>query len=312
MMRAVQFDRFGDADVLEIREIAVPEPISTEIRVRCVSSSVNPVDVKTRRGSGVARWQGAPPYPLGWDVAGIVDAVGYGVTRFSVGDPVFGMPWFPRPAGAYAQFVTAPSLHFARAPRSVSLTEAAGLPLAALTAWQSIDAAGAVLANTSVLIVGATGGVGPIAAQLAKQRGAHVIAVARRDPVHVRELTDADEVALHVEEIEPASVDVVLDLVGGSLTGLCVRTVRPGGVLLAIADGASQEVREEACRRRVQVVEPLVEPDGRSLDAIARLTDDGVVRIAVDRVFSIEQIQEAHRYLERRDRAVGKVLVAVD
>lgn len=312
IMRAVEFDHFGDADVLELRDVPVPEPISTEIRVRCVASSLNPVDVKTRRGQGVARWQGTPPYRLGWDVAGVVDAAGYGVTRFEVGDTVYGMPWFPRRAGADAQFVTAPSLHFAPAPRSLSLREAAGLPLAALTAWQSLEGVGATAMRPTVLVTGATGGVGHLAVQMAKCRGARVVAVSRAAPARVFELTGADEVARDPGEVEPASVDVVLDLVGATWTAKLLRVLHRGGVLAAVAEGAPDEVKAEARRRGIRVVEPLVEPNGHALEEIARLTDAGTLHLTVDRAFDLAQVREAHRYLESRIHARGKVLLAID
>src|SRR6202011_6402269 len=115
-MRAVLVTRFGSPDVLEVAEVERPSPISTEVLVRVVAAGVNPVDCKTRRGDGVARWVGPPPFVVGWDVAGVVEAVGYGVTRFEVGDAVYGMPKFPRAAGGYSEFVAAPSRQFARAP----------------------------------------------------------------------------------------------------------------------------------------------------------------------------------------------------
>ena len=111
-MRAVVLHEYGGPEVLAVEEIAAPEPIPTEVQVRVHAAGINPVDLKTRAGQGVSGVLGAPPVVLGWDVAGVVTAVGGGVTRFRVGDEVFGMPWFPREAGAYAEYVTAPSRHF--------------------------------------------------------------------------------------------------------------------------------------------------------------------------------------------------------
>src|SRR2546422_11197412 len=128
-MRAVLVTRFGAPDVLEVGELERPSPISTEVLVRVIAAGVNPVDCKTRRGEGVSRWVGPPPFVVGWDVAGVVEAMGYGVTRFEVGDRVFGMPRFPRAAGAYAEDVTAPSRQFAPVPDGASMVEAASPPL---------------------------------------------------------------------------------------------------------------------------------------------------------------------------------------
>jgi len=283
-MRAVQVTRFGGPEVLRVAEVEKPSPISTEVLVRVVAAGINPVDCKTRRGEGVSRWVGPPPFGLGWDVAGVVEAMGYGVTRFEVGDLVFGMPHFPRVAGAYADYLAAPSLQFARAPRGISLTEAATLPLAALTAWQSlVDAAGLARGQT-VLVHGASGGVGRLAVQIAEARGANVVSTSGR----------SDRAALGTRE-----ADVALDLVGGMETRALLDTLRSGGSLLAVADGATEDVKIEARRRGIRVVEPLVEPDGRVLDEVAALVDSGRLKVFLTQTFPLEEAAAAHRRLER-------------
>ena len=150
-MRAIVQNAFGGPEVLEVEDRPIPEPTATEVRVRVQAAGVNPVDWKTRAGKGIAAQWGLP-LTVGWDVAGIVDAVGPGVTRFAVGDPVFGMPWFPRPASAYAEFVTAPSRHFARRPDVLGVVEAGGLSLAGLTAWQCLVDVARVQAGQRVLV----------------------------------------------------------------------------------------------------------------------------------------------------------------
>src|SRR5438445_570586 len=219
-MRAVEVSRFGGPEVLRLVDLERPSPISTEILVRVLAAGVNPVDCKTRRGEGVARWLGAPPFVVGWDVAGVVEAMGYGVTRFAVGDVVFGMPRFPRAAGAYAEYVTAPSRQFARLPKATSPIEAAALPLALLTAWQCLIETAQIRDGQKVLIHGAGGGVGHLAVQIAKARGARVIAINGR----------ADREALQARE-----GDIVLDLVGGDDIHLLLDTLCAGGLLLEVA-----------------------------------------------------------------------------
>ena len=179
-MRIVTQRTTGGPEVLEIGRAPVPEPLPTEIRVRVAAAGVNPVDWKTRAGAGMSTVIGPPPFTVGWDVAGTVDAVGVGVTRFAVGDTVFGMPWFPRAAGGYGEFVTAPSRHFAHRPAGLSEVEAAGLPLAGLTAWQCLVDIADVRPGQRVLIHAAAGGVGHLAVQIAKARGAYVIGTASR------------------------------------------------------------------------------------------------------------------------------------
>jgi NADPH:quinone reductase-like Zn-dependent oxidoreductase len=312
-MRAISVERFGGPEVLTPVEIDRPAPISTEVLVEVHAAGVNPVDYKTRSGSGVAGWMGPPPFVPGWDIAGVVVASGYGVTRFEPGDRVFGMPWFPRAAGAYAEYVTAPSLQLSLIPDGVEFDEAAALPLAALTAWQALVDAACVAPGQVVLVHGASGGVGHLAVQIAVALGASVIATAR--PVShdflrglgATELVDREAVPVNGAAKE---VDVVLDLLGGSDTRSALATLRPGGVMLAIADGAGDATKAEAKRLGVRIREPLVEPDGRSLDSFKEMVADGSVRVAVDSVLALDQAAEAHRRLEAGG-VRGKLVLSV-
>src|ERR1700694_2646506 len=238
VMRAVQVTRFGGPEVLRCVDVERPAPISTEVLVRVIAAGVNPVDCKTRRGEGVARWVGPPPFVPGWDVAGEVEATGYGVTRFKVGDLVFGMPRFPRQAGAYAEYVAAPSHQFARMPSTITPVEAAALPLAALTAWQCLVDIARLEDGETLLVHGASGGVGHLAAQIAESLGARVIATRRGNAR---------------EALAARDVDVALDLVGGEDTLALVDTLREGGLLLAVAEGADDRVTTEAARRGIHV-----------------------------------------------------------
>ncbi len=288
--------RFGGPEVLRLADVERPSPISTEVLVRVIAAGVNPVDCKTRRGEGVSRWVGPPPFIVGWDVAGVVEATGYGVTRFDIGDLVYGMPRFPRAAGAYAEYVTAPSRQFASAPKSASPVQAAALPLAALTAWQAVVETAEVGEGQTVLVHGARGGVGHLAVQLAAARGARVAATAGR----------GDRGALATRD-----ADVVLDLVGDQDTLALVATVRPGGLLLAVATGADDRVKGEARRRGVRVLEPLVEPDGCALEEIARLVDAGKLEVKVAETFPLERAAAAHERLERGGVG-GKLVLEVE
>lgn len=282
-MRAVQVTRFGGPEVLRCVEMERPAPISTEVLVRVVAAGVNPVDCKTRRGEGVARWVGPPPFIVGWDVCGMVEAIGYGVTRFSVGDMVYGMPRFPRAAGAYAEYVAAPSRQFARLPDGISPTEGAALPLAALTAWQCLVDTAQIRDGQTVLVHGAGGGVGHLAVQIAKAHGTRVVATSRHDR----------------DALQSHDVDVALDLVGGRDTHELIATVRQGGLLLAVADGADDGVKAEAKRCGVRVEEPLVEPDGHALEEIAKLVRSGTLKVTVQETLPLEQAAAAHERLER-------------
>ena len=282
-MRAVQVVRFGGPEVLSLVELDRPSPISTEVLVRVVAAGVNPVDCKTRRGEGVTRWVGPPPFIVGWDVCGMVEAVGYGVTRFNVGDMVYGMPRFPRAAGAYAEYVAAPSRQFARLPDGISPTEGAALPLAALTAWQCLVDTAQIRDGQTVLVHGAGGGVGHLAVQIAKAHGTRVVATSRYDR----------------DALKSHDVDVALDLVGGRDTHELIATVRQGGLLLAVADGADDGVKADAKHCGVRVEEPLVEPDGHALEEIAKLVRSGALKVTVQETLPLEQAAAAHERHER-------------
>jgi NADPH:quinone reductase-like Zn-dependent oxidoreductase len=292
-MRAVQVTHFGGPEVLRLTQMERPEPISTEVLVRVIAAGVNPVDCKTRRGEGVARWVGPPPFVPGWDVCGVVESTGYGVTRFKVGDTVYGMPRFPRQAGAYAEYVTAPSHQFAAMPTNISPIEAAALPLAALTAWQSLVGVAGLVAGQTVLVHGAVGGVGHLAVQIARAQGASVIAVGRNDR----------------EGLSARNVDVVLDL-AGSETEALVETLRDGGLLLAVADGASDIVIAACARRGIRVEQPLVEPDGRDLEEISKLVESGKLKVNVEEVMPLAKATQAHERIEQGGRR-GKLVLEV-
>jgi NADPH:quinone reductase-like Zn-dependent oxidoreductase len=312
-MRAVAVEQFGGPEVLASVEIDRPSPISTEVLVEVHAAGVNPVDYKTRAGNGVARWLGPPPFVPGWDVAGVVVSVGYGVTRFQPGDRVFGMPRFPRAAGAYAEYVTAPSLQLAQMPPELEFVHAAAIPLAALTARQALLDAAGLSPGQTVVVHGASGGVGHLAVQIAAALGATAIATARNTSdeflsgLGASEVVDREAVSVADAAQE---VDVVVDLVGGDDTRSALHVLRPGGVLLAVADGADEATHAAARRLGVRVLEPLVEPDGRGLDQVAASVARGEIRVTVDSLLPLEAAGEAHRRLERGG-VRGKIVLSV-
>ena len=300
MMRAVVQNGFGGPEVLRVQEVPQPQPLPTEVLVRVHAAGINPVDWKTRTGNGMAGVLGEPPFVLGWDVSGVVEAVGFGVTTLRVGDEVYGMPWFPRAAGGYAEYVTAPARQFARKPTTVGHEQAAAVPLAALTAWQALVDTAGVRAGQRVLVHAAAGGVGHLAVQFAKHLGAHVIATASSARHAWLKELGADEVidytAVRFEAVA-REVDVVIDLVGDAhdRTGLrSLDVLRPEGLLVAIPAGVSPELAEAAQARGVRVTPFLVEPDGPALSRIAELIDAGQVLVEVEEVFPLEQAAEAH------------------
>ncbi len=302
----------GGPEVLELQDVDRPEPLPTEVLVRVTAAGINPVDWKTRNGGGFRDAIGDPPMILGWDVAGVVEAVDPDVTRFAPGDRVFGMPWFPRLARAYAEFVTSPARQLARTPHALTDEQAGGLPLAGLTAWQALVDVAEVGEGTRVLIHAAAGGVGHLAVQIAKARGAHVIGTAREEKHDFLLGLGVDEpidyTARPFEEVV-SDVDVVLDLVAGEEYGLrSLRTLRTGGLWLCIPADVPDAVEAAARDQSKRALSFLVEPDYAGLESLAALADQGSLRVVIEEAFPLARAAEAHRRLED-GRAKGKIVL---
>ena len=315
-MRAVIQDGFGGPEVLRVARVPRPEPLPTEVLVRVHAAGINPVDWKTRAGAGMAGVLGEPPFVLGWDVSGVVEAVGFGVTTLRAGDEVYGMPWFPRAAGGYSEYVTAPARQFARKPASLSHEQAAAVPLAALTAWQALVDTAEMRAGQRVLVHAAAGGVGHFAVQFARHLGGHVIATARTGRHEWLRAIGADEVIDYTDvrfEDVVHEVDIVIDLVGDLHDNTSLRSLgvlRSGGLLVAIPAGVSPELEQAARVRGVRVTPFLVEPDGAALTTIASLIDSGEVTVEVEQTYPLEEVATAHRHGEE-GRVRGKLVLSL-
>ncbi|GAA3007896.1 NADP-dependent oxidoreductase [Kitasatospora albolonga] len=300
------------ADVLVPAVAPRPVPLPTEVLVRVHAAGVNPVDWKVRSGVFPPGGLGAPPFVQGWDVAGVVES-GPRVTRFQPEDEVFGLVWFPRPGGGYGEYVTAPARQFARKPAALSFEEAAALPMAGLTAWQTLAEVAELREGQRVLITAAAGGVGHLAAQIAGVRGAEVTGTASA-PKHdfLRSVGvdhPVDYTAGRVSE-QVRDQDVVLDLLGGEHTLDLLRTLRPGGLLILAIGQVSPEVATRALSLGVRVTPFLVEPDGAGLEALAGLVEAGRLRVHLERVFPLADAAKAHE-LGETDRATGKIVLSV-
>ncbi|GAA1560349.1 NADP-dependent oxidoreductase [Kribbella lupini] len=314
-MRAVVQHTVGGPDVLSVQQVPRPEPLPTEVRVKVHAAGINPVDWKTRAGAGMAGVLGDPPFILGWDVSGVVEKVGFGVTTLREGDEVYGMPWFPRAAGGYAEYVTAPARQFARKPSTVSHEQAAAVPLAALTAWQALVDTAHVESGQRVLIHAAAGGVGHLAVQFAKHLGAHVIGTARANNHEWLTKLGADEVIDYTAvrfEKAVSDADVVVDLVGDlhDTSTRSLDALRAGGLLVAVPAGVSPELAAAAEAKGRRVTPFLVEPDGPALAAIGVLIDSGEVVVEVEEAFELEQVAAAHLRGES-NRTRGKLVLRV-
>jgi NADPH:quinone reductase-like Zn-dependent oxidoreductase len=307
-MRAIRQDVFGGPEVLQLVEVAAPDPLPTEVLVRVKAAGINPVEEFIR--SGRFPLLGQPPFILGWDISGVVESVVPGVNRFAVGDEVFGMPLFPRAGNAYAELVAAPSRQLARKPAGLSHEEAAALPLVGLTAWQSLVDVAGVKPGNRVLVHAAGGGVGHLAVQIAKARGAYVIGTASAGKHEFVRSLGADEVVdYQATDFADAvrDVDVVFESVGGDYGERSLRTLRRGGLLVTIVERSNAELAEKTRAAGMRFAGISVEPDYAGLEALARFVEAGQLKVLVARAFPLGEAGEAHRFLSTGP--AGKVVL---
>lgn len=297
-MKAISQAVFGGPEVLETVEVPKPSPRAGQVLVRMYATSVNPADWKQR--SGLGSYLREPPFTLGFDVAGTVEAVGAEVGEFRPGDEVHGM--VASRTGTYSEYVLARAETLALRPSALDHIRAAAIPTAGLTAWQSLDRSG-LRSGERILIHAAAGGVGHLAVQFARLRGAEVIATARLvNHEFVRSL-GADEVIDYTttDFTEAAQdVDVVLDLVGGDYGPRSLRVLRAGGRVVGTqASDAEADPRYERVMGR---------PDASDLKAIGALCDQQEIRVHIDRVLPLTEIADAHR-LSESGRVRGKIVL---
>jgi NADPH:quinone reductase-like Zn-dependent oxidoreductase len=297
-MKAVRIRSFGGPDVLAVEDAPRPVPKQGEILVRIRAAGINPVDWKTRRGQGVARMLERPlPVVLGWDFAGTVVGTGERVRRFAEGDAVYGMVRLAH-EGTYAEYVALPADHAARKPETLTFEEAAAVPLAALTAWQALFDAARLRPNQKVLVHAAAGGVGHLAVQLAKIHGAQIVATASRANHDFVRSLGADVVIDYVNERfedQVRDVDVVLDTMGGETQTRSFATLRKGGTLVSILHSPDAAL---AARAGVHVQSILVQPNGETLETLAKNIDRGELRPTVSFVYPITAVRDAHARAE--------------
>lgn len=315
-MRAMVIGEPGGPEALGEASVAVPSPVLSEVLVRVVAAGINPIDAKTRAGAGVSGAVDAYPATLGYDFSGVVVKSPYEAHPLPPGTPVFGMASFPRTGGTYAEYVVAPTLSIARKPAALSHVEAAGVPLAALTAWGLVVETAHAHEGQRILIHAASGGVGHFAVQFAAYFGAHVTATASgRNASWVRELGAAvviDHTTTRFEDVV-ADVDVVIDLVGnvqGDIGTRSLRVLRPGGLYILVPTGSWPGYAEAAAEAGVRATSYKVVPDGGALATIGRLLDSGAVQVYIDRVFDLGDAASAHRELEL-GHTRGKIVLQV-
>ncbi|MFG3200584.1 NADP-dependent oxidoreductase [Streptomyces sp. NPDC048192] len=310
-MRAISQDVLGGPEVLKEVRLERPKPRPNEVLVRVRAAGVNPTDWKHRATGG---FLGEPPFVLGWDVSGEVVETGIGVAAFAPGDEVFGMLPYPFGHGSHAEYVIAPVRALTRKPASIDHTQAGALPLVSLTAWQALTEHADVRPGQRVLIHAAAGGVGHVAVQIAKARGAYVIGTASAGKHDfLREIGVDEPVDYRTTDVTEAvrDVDVVLDTIGGDTSVASLKVLRPGGVVVSILPVGSREFHDEAERLGVRAVRMLVDADRAGMEKIAELAEAGKLKATIAGTFPLSDAAKAHEVGDT-GRTTGKLVLLVD
>jgi len=314
-MKAIAINEFGGLDKLQLMDLPVPEIRPGEILVKVSAAGVNPVDWKIREGYLKDLFSHQFPVILGWDAAGVVEGVGNGVTRFKSGDEIFAYCRKPIVhGGAYGEYILLKEEHAALKPKNISFEEAAAIPLAALTAYQSLFDAANLQPGETILIHAAAGGVGGFGVQLARGHGAVVWATASsRNKAYVQDL-GASQVVDYTQENfgkailsqYPAGVDVVLDCVGGEVLEKSAEIVKEGGHLISIVDDPTGLARDDIHKEFV-----FVAPNSTQLTELARMVEQGRLKTYLSQVFpfGLEEARKAHELSESGHTRGKMVLV---
>jgi len=307
-MKAVRIHAFGHSDVLMYEDAPRPVPGPDEVLVKVQACGVNPIDWKIREGYLEPRAPHRLPLTLGWDVAGTVEESGSLVKRFRKDDAVFCRPDTSR-NGGYAEYITVRTTELAPAPRTIPLEQAAGIPLASQAAWMALFEVAGLLPGQTVLIHGASGGLGTFAVQLAKAAGARVIGTTSGKNAAMVKSLGADEIIDHTKEdfsMSVKGVDVVFDTIGGETQAKSWDILRKGGVLVSSV-GADEKA---AAAHGVLGRSFVLVSNGARLGEIAALVDAGRLGVVVEKVFPLAEAKAAQD-LSQAGHARGKIILKV-
>lgn len=309
MMKAVRIHTYGGTEVLAYEDVPVPEVKSGEVLIRVHAAGVNPLDWKVRRGHAKDWLNHKLPLIPGWDVSGIIDRTGPGVADFKKGDEVYGLLDVGRD-GAYAGYVATKTSNIAYKPKKAGHIVAAALPVATLTAWQALFGIALLSAGQTALIHAAAGGVGHMAVQLAKWKGARVIGTASERNVKFLKELGADEVIDYNKvrfEDAVKDVDVVLDTLGGEVQDRSWKVLKKGGIMVSTLREPSVELAAKYGARGAIV---FVKPDAGELKKIAGLIDAGKIRAVVETVLPLSEAGKAHE-LSESGHTRGKIVLKI-
>jgi NADPH:quinone reductase-like Zn-dependent oxidoreductase len=309
MMKAIVIHEYGGPEVLKYEDVPRPEPQADQIRVRVVAAGVNPVDGMIRSGMFAQNGNRAFPIILGGDIAGVVEKVGSKITKFKPGDPVFAYVSLDN-SGGYAQYALMTEREAALKPKSPTYVEAAAVPIVALTAWQALVDTAKLGAGQTVLIHGGSGGVGTFAIQIAKARGAKVIATASTANQDFLKQLGADMTIDYTKqkfEDVAKDVDVVLDSIGKNTLARSYGVVKKGGTIVSIVARPNQA---ELDKRGIRGVALSVEPNSEELSEIGKLIDEKKIKVIVSQTFPLPEARQAQEQVAT-GHTRGKIVLKV-
>lgn len=312
-MRAIQIHEFGDTSNLKMEEVDAPTPQCGEVLIRTEACGVNPIDWKTCSGGGAAPFIGELPFIPGWEFAGTVEEVGEGVSGYTRGDKVFGMIRFPERAGCYAEYIAAPADEIAKRGDDLDSVTAAGTATAGLTAWQALFDKGSLQAGQRVLILGAAGGVGHLAVQLADNAGAEVYGTASgRNHSFLRSLGAHKLYDYHLDDVTQAlsNIDLIIDAVGGDTAIQALPCLKPGGVMVTLPTITKDQVIAAGDESGHTVLPMRCEANAAQLTELATLHKEGKLRVALAKTLPLEQVAEAFR-LSQEGHVRGKLVLTL-
>lgn len=313
-MQAYLLHKAGGVDHLILSEIERPAPKADEVLIETKAISINPVDVKIRELPDLLDMVYGTDRPLilGWDIAGVVTAIGQDVTDFKEGDAVFGLVNFPGHGNAYAEYVTAPAEQLAKIPTGISFETAAATTLAALTALQALEPR--IKAGDKVLIHAGSGGVGHFAVQIAKHLGAYVISTSSADNRDFVLSLGADEhIDYETQDFEKivSDLDFVLDAIGGEVLEKSLRVTKDGQSIISLPSPEfSEAVVNYAKQHDIDVSFFSVTSNGSDMQTLKEMMENGTLKPHVSKTFAFENLADAHRQVES-NRTVGKAVVKV-
>ena len=307
MMKAIVAHEYGAPDVLKVEEVPRPEPNEDEALVRVIASSVNPADPLTLSGKYAREFGTHLPLIPGYDIAGIVEKTGANVTKLKVGDTVYGYPNF---GGGWADYVTVKEFEVAPKPKSLNFVESAAVPMGALTAWQALVDVAKLQPGQTVLIHGGSGGVGSFAIQIAKARGARVIATASTTNQDLLKQLGADVAVDYTKtkfEDVAKDVDAVLDPVGKETLARSYNVIKKGGIVMSLVARPDPAQLEKNGIRGAGIS---VHPDAEDLAEIAQLIDAGRIKPIVTQVLPLSEAIAAQQQAATHHTR-GKVVIRI-